>query len=193
MACFEGLDDLDRGRGVPNATNTDDHSPNPGTSNPLDAGIAENIISTAPGIELPEADFAVPVYQPPGRRAAASFIFLTITLDMLALGMIAPVLPRLIAGFMAGNASGAARMLGYFGTVFAVMNFFFSPVLRSSRMPTSTSFLIRASTMWLPMNPAPPVTRTFENFIFEFWTAAAVLIMVLHHETQTRMSINDLD
>src|SRR5580704_7550500 len=97
----------------------------------LNAGIAENLISTAPGIELPEQDFAVPIYQPPGRRAAASFIFFTIALDMLALGMIAPVLPRLIASFMAGNATGAARMLGYFGTVFAIMQFFFSPVLGS--------------------------------------------------------------
>ena len=45
--------------------------------------------------------------------------------------MIAPVLPRLIASFMAGNVSGSARMLGIFGTVFAVMQFFFSPMLGS--------------------------------------------------------------
>lgn len=98
---------------------------------PLDAGIAENLIPTAPGLDLPEQDYAVPIYQPPGRRAAASFIFLTVTLDMLALGMIAPVLPRLIASFLGGNASTSARMLGYFGTVFALMNFFFSPLLGS--------------------------------------------------------------
>jgi len=103
----------------------DEHNPD----QPLDTGIAENL--SAPGIELPEQDYAVPIYQPAGRRAAASFIFLTITLDMLALGMIAPVLPRLIASFMAGNVSSSARMLGLFGTVFAVMNFFFSPVLGS--------------------------------------------------------------
>ena len=39
-----------------------------------------------------------------GRRAAAIFIFLTVTLDMLALGMIAPVLPRLISGFLSNDA-----------------------------------------------------------------------------------------
>jgi DHA1 family tetracycline resistance protein-like MFS transporter len=98
---------------------------------PLEGGIAENLVPTASGIDLPAQDFAVPIGQPPGRRAAASFIFLTITLDMLALGMIAPVLPRLIASFMSGSAGSASRMLGYFGTVFAVMNFFFSPVLGS--------------------------------------------------------------
>lgn len=104
---------------------------NSGADQPLDAGIAENTFATAPAVDVPEKDFAVPVYQPPGRRAAASFIFLTITLDMLAVGMIAPVLPRLIASFMAGDAGGSARMLGYFSTTFAVMNFFFSPLLGS--------------------------------------------------------------
>ena len=43
---------------------TGGHNPNPGAGDPLDAGIAENIISSAPGIDLPEADFAVPIYQP---------------------------------------------------------------------------------------------------------------------------------
>ena len=56
---------------------------------------------------------------------------MTVTLDMLALGMIAPVLPRLIEGFLNGNASTAAKMIGLFGTLFAGMQFFFSPVLGS--------------------------------------------------------------
>src|SRR5271163_3893721 len=68
---------------------------------------------------------------PKGRRAAATFIFFTVTLDMLAMGMIAPVLPRLILGFLNGNAVDAAQMLGIFGTLFAGMQFFFSPVLGS--------------------------------------------------------------
>src|ERR1700745_1100249 len=73
--------------------------------------------------------------QPPSlpktRRAAATFIFFTVTLDMLALGMIAPVLPRLIEGFLHGDTSSAAKMLGLFGTVFAVMQFFCSPIIGS--------------------------------------------------------------
>ncbi|HWZ49935.1 MAG TPA: TCR/Tet family MFS transporter [Granulicella sp.] len=68
---------------------------------------------------------------PKGRRAAAAFIFFTVTLDMLALGMIAPVLPRLITGFLHGNTVNAAQMLGIFGTVFAAIQFLFSPVLGS--------------------------------------------------------------
>jgi DHA1 family tetracycline resistance protein-like MFS transporter len=67
----------------------------------------------------------------PPRRAASAFILLTVALDMLAMGMIAPVLPRLIASFMHDDAVTAAQMLGWFGTVFALMQFFFSPILGS--------------------------------------------------------------
>jgi MFS transporter, DHA1 family, tetracycline resistance protein len=66
-----------------------------------------------------------------GRRAAAAFIFVTIALDMLAMGMIIPVLPGLITGFMGGNEVAAARMFGIFGTVWAVMQFGCSPLLGS--------------------------------------------------------------
>jgi DHA1 family tetracycline resistance protein-like MFS transporter len=68
---------------------------------------------------------------PQRRRAAAAFIFVTITLDMLAMGMIAPVLPQLITSFMGGNTASGAEMFGVFGTVWAVMQFGFSPLLGS--------------------------------------------------------------
>src|SRR5207249_10293065 len=63
------------------------------------------------------------------RKAAITFIFITVMLDMLALGLIAPVLPKLILNFLGGNPTSAATWLGIFGTVFALMQFFFSPVL----------------------------------------------------------------
>jgi MFS transporter, DHA1 family, tetracycline resistance protein len=92
-----------------------------------------NPLITEPEFVVP--DVALDPHPDPGRskprRAAATFIFFTVTLDMLALGMIAPVLPRLIEGFLHGNTSSAARMLGLFGTVFAAMQFFFSPILGS--------------------------------------------------------------
>ena len=65
------------------------------------------------------------------RRNAALFIFFTVALDMLALGMIAPVLPRLVENLMHGTPSEASRLLGVFGTVFAAMQFVFSPVVGS--------------------------------------------------------------
>jgi MFS transporter, DHA1 family, tetracycline resistance protein len=81
--------------------------------------------------ELIAPDTAFMPRPPAGRRAAATFIFFTVTLDMLALGMIAPVFPRLIEGFLHGDTSSAAKMLGLFGTVFAAMQFFCSPIVGS--------------------------------------------------------------
>ncbi len=63
------------------------------------------------------------------RRAALAFIFVTITLDMLALGAIIPVLPKLVADFVGGDTARAATIYGLFGTVWASMQFAFSPVL----------------------------------------------------------------
>ena len=81
----------------------------------------------------PSAELHAPYAAEPShrRRAASAFIFVTITLDMLAMGMIAPVLPKLITGFMGGNEASGAEMFGIFGTVWAVMQFGFSPLLGS--------------------------------------------------------------
>src|ERR1700733_3310429 len=97
--------------------------------NPPQPTASPNPLITEP--ELVGLDEALTPHPPKGRRAAAAFIFFTVTLDMLALGMIAPVLPRLIEGFLNGDTSSAAKMLGLFGTVFAAMQFFFSPILGS--------------------------------------------------------------
>jgi MFS transporter, DHA1 family, tetracycline resistance protein len=91
--------------------------------------VAPNPLMTEP--ELVGVGEALTPHPPKGRRAAATFIFFTVTLDMLAMGMIAPVLPRLIEGFLNGNTSSAAKMLGLFGTVFAAMQFFCSPIVGS--------------------------------------------------------------
>jgi MFS transporter, DHA1 family, tetracycline resistance protein len=64
-----------------------------------------------------------------GRREAAFvFIFATVLLDMLAVGIIIPVLPKLVFDFLGGNAGETAKILGIFGTAWALMQFFFSPL-----------------------------------------------------------------
>ena len=50
------------------------------------------------------------------RNGAAIFIFITVLLDMLAFGMAGPVLPKLIAGFVANNYATAAQIIGIFAT-----------------------------------------------------------------------------
>src|SRR6202162_1526671 len=64
----------------------------------------------------------------PRRKAALIFIFVTVLIDMLAFGMIIPVLPILVQDFVGGNAARAAAMYGLFGTAWALMQFIFSPV-----------------------------------------------------------------
>ena len=64
-------------------------------------------------------------------RAAFAFIFVTVLLDMLALGVIVPVLPRLIIQFEHGNMSRAATQTGIFSLVWAAMQFLFAPVIGS--------------------------------------------------------------
>jgi len=63
------------------------------------------------------------------RRGALSFIFVTVVLDMLAFGIIIPVLPKLVEQFMHGDTAAAARVYGGFGMAWAAMQFVFSPLL----------------------------------------------------------------
>src|SRR4029077_5509335 len=62
-------------------------------------------------------------------RAAFVFIFVTILLDFLALGIVAPVLPNLIIQFEGGNIARAASITGVFAFAWATMQFIFSPIL----------------------------------------------------------------
>lgn len=66
---------------------------------------------------------------PQRRRAAVVFIFVTVVIDVLGFGLIIPVLPRLVQQFMGGDAAEGATMFGVFGTVWALMQFFFAPLL----------------------------------------------------------------
>jgi|HubBroStandDraft_2_1064218.scaffolds.fasta_scaffold05454_3 DHA1 family tetracycline resistance protein-like MFS transporter len=63
------------------------------------------------------------------RRAATIFIFVTVLIDMLTFGMIGPVLPKLIAGFVGNDFAHAAQIIGIFATAWALMQFFCSPLL----------------------------------------------------------------
>jgi DHA1 family tetracycline resistance protein-like MFS transporter len=64
-------------------------------------------------------------------RAAVVFIFITVMLDMLALGMIIPVLPLLIEMFQGGDTASAARMVGLFAASWAAVQLFAAPLLGS--------------------------------------------------------------
>jgi DHA1 family tetracycline resistance protein-like MFS transporter len=61
-------------------------------------------------------------------QAAISFIMVTVTLDLLAMSVIIPVLPRLVLSMEGGSMVSAAHVVGIFSTSWALMQFVFSPV-----------------------------------------------------------------
>lgn len=72
-----------------------------------------------------------PASAAPPSRAALVFIFITLLLDVLAMGLIIPVLPSLIREFRGGDTASAAVIYGVFGSAWAAMQFVFSPVIGS--------------------------------------------------------------
>lgn len=120
-----------------------------------------------------------PPTSPPPRRAAFAFVFVTVLLDMLALGAIVPVLPGLIASFYGGDVSWAARVYGLFGTVFALMQFVASPVLgalsdRVGRRPVILLSNLGLGLDYILMALAPTVLWLFVGRVISGITAASV-------------------
>jgi DHA1 family tetracycline resistance protein-like MFS transporter len=64
------------------------------------------------------------------RRAAIAFILVTAVLDVIAMGIIIPVLPRLIEDFVGSNAD-AGWINGVFVALWAGMQFICSPIIGS--------------------------------------------------------------
>jgi DHA1 family tetracycline resistance protein-like MFS transporter len=113
------------------------------------------------------------------RKAALTFILITVALDMIALGIIIPVLPTLILSFLGGNAPRAAYWLGIFGTVFALMQFFFMPVLgvisdRVGRRPVILLSNVGLGLDYFVMALAPSIGWLFLGRIISGITAASV-------------------
>ncbi|HEX4639953.1 MAG TPA: TCR/Tet family MFS transporter [Chthoniobacterales bacterium] len=113
------------------------------------------------------------------RRAAVIFIFITVTLDMLALGLIMPVLPKLVLNFLGGDTPNAAKMFGIFGTVWALMQFLFSPVLgvlsdRFGRRPVILLSNLGLGLDYVVMALAPTLGWLFVGRVISGITAASI-------------------
>jgi DHA1 family tetracycline resistance protein-like MFS transporter len=119
------------------------------------------------------------IASPAPRRGAVIFIFITVMLDMLSLGMIAPVLPSLVAGFVGHDAVRTAEMYGLFGTVWALMQFFASPVLgvlsdRFGRRPVIVLSNLGLGFDYIVMALAPTIGWLFLGRAISGVTAASL-------------------
>lgn len=63
------------------------------------------------------------------KQAAIGFIFVTVLIDIIGIGIIIPVLPGLIAELSGGTISDASLYGGLFMFVYAFFQFLFSPIL----------------------------------------------------------------
>jgi MFS transporter, DHA1 family, tetracycline resistance protein len=113
------------------------------------------------------------------KHAAFAFVFVTVLLDMLAIGIIVPVLPRLVLNFLGGNAVRAADMLGLFGTVWAMMQFVFSPLQgalsdRFGRKPLIVVSNIGLGLDYVLMAVAPTISWLFVGRVISGITAASI-------------------
>ncbi|MEJ2881665.1 TCR/Tet family MFS transporter [Pedobacter sp. GR22-6] len=63
------------------------------------------------------------------RKAALSFIFVTLLLDIVGIGLIIPVFPQLIEQLIGGNISQASQWSGWLTFVYAIMQFVCAPIV----------------------------------------------------------------
>ena len=116
---------------------------------------------------------------PPVRSGAAAFIFVTILLDMLALGLILPILPKLVESFVDNDTATAARIFGLFGTAWALMQFLFSPILgalsdRFGRRPVVLLSNFGLALDYVLMALAPSLTWLFIGRVISGITSASI-------------------
>ena len=115
------------------------------------------------------------------RRREAGFVFIlvTVALDMLALGVMVPVLPKLIVEFEGGDLRSASTATGVFGFAWALMQFLCQPVLgalsdRYGRRPVVLLSNLGLGLDYVFMALAPNLAFLFVGRLISGATAASV-------------------
>ncbi len=104
---------------------------------------------------------------------------ITVLLDMIALGIVIPVFPALIVSFTGGDTPRAAQLFGLFGTVWALMQFLFSPLAgalsdRLGRRPVVLISNFGLGISYLMMALAPNLVWLFISRIISGITASSI-------------------
>jgi DHA1 family tetracycline resistance protein-like MFS transporter len=112
------------------------------------------------------------------RDASVAFILVTLLLDTLGIGVIIPVLPRLVASFLGGDLAVASRYYGVFIAAYAAMQFVFAPILgglsdRFGRRTVILSSLMGAALDYLLLALAPDLAWLFVGRIIAGITGAS--------------------
>ncbi len=113
------------------------------------------------------------------RPAALVFIFALVVVDVIAMGVVIPVLPKLVETFEGGDTARAAAVYGVFGTAWALMQFLFMPILgaisdRFGRRPVILISCLGLGLDYFLMALAPNLAWLFVGRVISGITAASV-------------------
>lgn len=113
------------------------------------------------------------------RKPALGFIFVTLFLDILGIGLVAPILPRLIEELEHSDPSAAAVSFGILAASFGLMQFVFAPLLgslsdRFGRRPVILGSLLGSGLDYLLLAYAPNLTWLFVGRIIAGITSANI-------------------
>ncbi|HEY9897741.1 MAG TPA: TCR/Tet family MFS transporter [Pantanalinema sp.] len=102
----------------------------------------------------------------PAKRAGLIFIFITVLLDIMGIGLIIPIMPQLVASFLGGDLSTASRYFGGLAACYTAMQFLFSPMLgalsdRYGRKPILLGSLLLTALSYLTLGLAPTLAWVF--------------------------------
>ncbi len=112
------------------------------------------------------------------RKAALGFIFVTLLIDVTGLGIIIPVLPKLISELIHGNLSQASAIGGWLTFAYAIMQFIFAPVLgnlsdRFGRRPVLLFSLLGFGVDYIFLSFAPTIAWLFVGRVIAGITGAS--------------------
>lgn len=112
------------------------------------------------------------------RPAALRFIFALVVVDVIAMGVVIPVLPKLVESFKGGDTAAAAEVYGVFGTAWALMQFVSMPILgalsdRFGRRPVILLSCFGLGLDYLLMALAPNLAWLFVGRVISGITAAS--------------------
>lgn len=119
-----------------------------------------------------------PVLGQTATKAGLAFILITVLLDVLSLGLVIPITAKLIKQLAGGDASDAASYVGWFGAVWAFMQFFSSPLMgalsdRFGRRPVLLLSAFGLGIDYIILALAPNLTWLFIGRILTGITAAS--------------------
>jgi DHA1 family tetracycline resistance protein-like MFS transporter len=111
------------------------------------------------------------------RKPALSFIFITLALDILGIGLIVPILPRLVQSLEGGDIATGSRAFGFLAALYSLMQFLCAPLLgslsdRFGRRPVILGSLLGSGLDYFVLAFAPNLTWFFVGRVISGATGA---------------------